>query len=47
MDTACFTSVTDASLVEAVVRTLGKLADSIVSDAEARPEQAELRAGSN
>ena len=41
------TTVTDASLVEAVGRTLGKLADSIVSDAEARPEQAELRAGSN
>jgi uncharacterized lipoprotein YmbA len=32
-------TVTDASLVESVARTLGKLADSIVGDAEARPER--------
>jgi uncharacterized lipoprotein YmbA len=38
--------VTDASLVEAVARTLGKLADRIVPDAEGRPERAGLRDGS-
>jgi hypothetical protein len=34
-------------LVDAVARTLGKLADSIVPDAEASCERAELRAGFN
>jgi uncharacterized lipoprotein YmbA len=40
------TTVTDASLVEAAGRTLGKLADSIVSDAQASPGRAELNGGS-
>jgi uncharacterized lipoprotein YmbA len=40
------TSATDASLVEAVARTLGKLADSIVPDAEGSPGRADLRGGS-
>ncbi len=36
------TKATDASLVEAVTRALGKLADSIVSDAEGSPVRADL-----
>jgi uncharacterized lipoprotein YmbA len=39
------TTVTDASLVEAVARTLGKLADSIVPDAEVGMKRAGLRDG--
>jgi uncharacterized lipoprotein YmbA len=45
LNTGGTTTVTDASLVEAVARTLGKLADSIVLDAQASPTRAELRAG--
>jgi uncharacterized lipoprotein YmbA len=40
------TTVTDASRVEAVARTLGKLADSIVRDAHASFERADLRSDS-
>jgi uncharacterized lipoprotein YmbA len=40
------TNATDASLVEAVARALGKLADSIVPDAEGSPGRADLRGGS-
>jgi cholesterol transport system auxiliary component len=40
------TTVTDASLVEAVARTLGKLADRIVPDAQAKAERADARRGS-
>jgi uncharacterized lipoprotein YmbA len=36
-------AVSDANLVEAIARTLGKLADSIVSDAQASPERADVR----
>jgi uncharacterized lipoprotein YmbA len=39
------TNATDASLVEAVARALGKLADSIVPDAQTSPERADLRGG--
>jgi len=39
-------TVTDSDLVEAVARTLGKLADRIVRDATAIPEHAELRGDS-
>jgi uncharacterized lipoprotein YmbA len=46
LNAAGTTIVTDASLVEAVARTLGKLADSIVPDAEASPARADLRGGS-
>jgi uncharacterized lipoprotein YmbA len=38
--------VTDASLVEAVARTLGELADSIVQDAHASYERADPRSAS-
>jgi len=41
------TSVADTGLVEAVARTLGKLADGIVSEAQASPERADLRGSSN
>ena len=40
------TTVTDASLVEAVARALGKLADRIVPDAQANAERADARRGS-
>jgi uncharacterized lipoprotein YmbA len=39
-------TVTDAGLVEAVARTLDQLADSIVPDAQASAERADLRDGS-
>jgi hypothetical protein len=41
------TVVTDASLVEAVASTVGKLADGIVPGAQANPGRVELRGGSN
>ena len=40
------TTVVDAVLVEAVARTLGKLADRVVPDALASPERADLGGGS-
>jgi uncharacterized lipoprotein YmbA len=40
------TTGTDVSLVEAVARTLGKLADSIIADIEASPARADLDGGS-
>jgi uncharacterized lipoprotein YmbA len=39
-------TTTDAILVEAVARALGKLADSIVADAEGSPGRAHVRGGS-
>jgi uncharacterized lipoprotein YmbA len=39
-------AVTDATLVESVGRTLGKLADRIVADAQASPARADPRGGS-
>jgi uncharacterized lipoprotein YmbA len=38
-------TASDANLVDAVTRTVGKLADSIVLDAQASPESADLRIG--
>jgi uncharacterized lipoprotein YmbA len=40
------TNATDANLVEAVARSLAKLADRIVPDARASPGRADLRGGS-
>jgi uncharacterized lipoprotein YmbA len=38
-------AVSDANLVDAIARTLGKLADSIVLDAQTSPARADLRGG--
>jgi uncharacterized lipoprotein YmbA len=46
LNAAGTTTVTDASLVEAVARTLGELADSIVRDAHASSERADARSDS-